>query len=88
MIQPVDHWGKRIGPRTIVSFAPLATMAYQLRPLEHGKVLGDGRLRDTGKASQSVNGLFALPGKLLEDGPARGVGKCAEDVICTDLTHG
>ena len=87
MLQPVDHRSKRIGLRAIVGFAPLAAMAHQPRPLEHSEVLGDGGLRDTGKASQCMNGLFALPGKLLEDGPARGVGERAEDVISAGSSH-
>lgn len=86
-MQPVDHWGERLMLRAIVGFAPLAAMAHQLCPLEHGEVLGDGGLRDTGKASQCVYGLFAMPGKLLEDGPPRGIGECTKDVIGADSSH-
>src|SRR5262245_48024919 len=86
-MQPVDHWGERCGLCAIVGFAPLAAMAHQLCPLEYGEVLGDGGLRDTGKPSQCVDGLFALPGKLLEDGPAGGVSECAKGVIGDGLSH-
>ncbi len=86
-MQPIDHWGERIGLRAIVGFAALAAMAHQLCPLEHGEVLGDGGLRDIGKASQCVDGLFAMAGELLEDGPARGVGECAKDVMGAGSSH-
>jgi len=50
-------------------------------------VLGDSRLEHARIASQCVDGLFALPGQLLENGPASRVGKSAEHVIGIGRLH-
>ena len=85
--QPVHHRRQGIGLRAIVCFASLAAMPYQLCPLQHRQVLGDSRLGDARIASQRVDGLFALPGQLLEDGPARRIGEGTEDVIGIGRLH-
>src|SRR5208282_575874 len=77
-IEPVHHRRQRIGPCAIVSFTSLAAMPNQLCPLQHREVLGDSRLRYARIASQCVDGLFALPGQLLENGPARRIGESPE----------
>ena len=62
-------------------------MTYQLGPLQHCQVLGDSRLGHARIASQRVDGLFALPGQLLEEGPAGWVGKSAKHVIGMGRLH-
>ena len=87
MALPIYHRSKRIGLRTIVILTTFAAMAYQLRPLQHSQVLGDGGLGHTCIASQCVDGLFALSSQLLEDGPARWIGEGAEHVVGINRLH-
>ena len=59
-MKPVDHGGQRIGLGAVVRFASLTPVTHQLCPLEHGKVLGDSRLRYARMAGQRVDSLFAM----------------------------
>ena len=58
-----------------------------VRPPEHSKMLGDGRLGYTRVASQCVDGLFTLTGKHLENGPACGVRKSMKHVTGASRLH-
>lgn len=87
MIEPVDHGGQGIGLRVVVRFASVAAVAYQLCALEHGQMLGDRGLGDSGIASEGVDGLLAVASQVLEDGAAGGVGESAEDEIGIGQRH-
>jgi len=84
LFEPIRDGRERICLNAIVGFAALAAMPYQLGPLKHGEVLGDGGLRNTGAIGQSVDGLLAVAGEALEDCPAGGIGERSENMVRED----
>ena len=56
-------------------FPALATVAHQPGQLERAQMFRHGRLRDTGKIGQGMDGLLAFAAQLLED---RSAGRIAE----------
>jgi hypothetical protein len=87
VIEPVDHGGERIGLGAVMGFASFVAMADQLGALEHGQMLGDGGLGDSGVAGEGVDGLLAGPRQFFEDGSAGRVGESAEDGIGIGQRH-
>jgi hypothetical protein len=66
---PVDQWGECAALRAIVRLATFVAVAHKPSLLENAKMLGDGRLRDSGLRRQCGNGLLSSAAQSLEDGP-------------------
>jgi hypothetical protein len=86
-LEPIRHGRKRRGLGTVMSLPTVAPMLHQLRPLQHGQVLGHSRLRDIRISGECMHCLLALPNQLFEDSSSRGIGKGTKDVIGDSGLH-
>jgi hypothetical protein len=76
---PVDQRAQGVKLRAVVCLTAFMAVAYQPGLLEYAKMLGNGRLRDSGSGCQSPNRLLSLAAQLLEDRPPGRIGERSEE---------
>ena len=84
---PVEQRAQGVKLRAVVRLAAFMAVAHQPRLLENAKMLGNGRLRDSGSSRQSPNRLLSVTAQSLEYRPPRGIGKRSEEHIVS-VRHG
>jgi hypothetical protein len=80
LVHPLEEIFEIVEP-AVVRLATFVAIAHQSGLLQDPKMLGDGRLGDTGVSRQGPDRLLAFAAQPFEKSPPRGIGERSEEHI-------